>query len=76
MNLAFRLLCLICGVLLVTMSATLLSRSEPATVVWVFGVESERIYEVLNGYYTVLGIFLAIVGFALIIASYYRHQET
>jgi len=45
---------------------------------YIFGGRSRYYdsYKVMNGYYTVLGIFLTIAGFVLIVASYYNHDET
>jgi hypothetical protein len=76
MNTGFRLLCLICGILLITMSPTILSRKEEAVSLYIYGGESHYIfYKVLNGYNAVLGVFLTMVGFVFVIASYYHHEE-
>jgi hypothetical protein len=58
------------------MSPTILSRKERAMSLYIYGGESHYIfYKVVNGYNAILGVFLTIVGFALVIASYYHHEE-
>jgi hypothetical protein len=60
-----------------TMSPTLLSKKIGIVELYIYGATSHyEFYKALNDYCAVLGIFLTIAGFVLVVAFYYHHEET